>query len=69
MNVTLYSTGCPKCQVLKKKLDSAGIEYDIDSNIEKMLDMGISVVPVLDVDGDMLPFKQAADWINKGDRR
>ena len=31
---TLYSTGCPKCQVLKKKLDTAGINYTIESDIE-----------------------------------
>ena len=68
MNVILYSTNCPKCQVLEKKLDSAGIEYNIDNNVDKMLEMGISNVPVLDVDGDMLTFKQAIDWINEGDK-
>ena len=27
--INLYSTGCPKCTVLKKKLDSKNIKYNI----------------------------------------
>lgn len=34
MTVTLYSTGCPKCNVLKKKLDAAGIKYAIVTDMD-----------------------------------
>ena len=28
----LYSTGCPKCNVLTRKLDAKGIEYTVNNN-------------------------------------
>ena len=64
MNVTLFSTGCPKCKVLKKKLDDKDIEYTIDSNVEKMLEMGMMEVPVLVVDDRTLDFSNAVAWVN-----
>ena len=60
----LYSTGCPKCNVLKKKLAKAGIEYEENNNIEEMQSLGIKSVPVLSVNGELLPFVQANDYIN-----
>lgn len=64
MNVILFSTGCPKCKVLKKKLDDKDIEYTIDSNVDKMLEMGIMEVPVLVVDDRTLDFSNAVAWVN-----
>ena len=32
MNI-LYSTNCPKCQVLAKKLDMANIKYTVNDNV------------------------------------
>ena len=64
LNVTLFSTGCPKCKVLKKKLDDKDIEYTIDSNVEKMLEMGMMEVPVLVVDDRTLDFSNAVAWVN-----
>ena len=61
--VILYTTGCPKCIVLKKKLDSKNIEYDICDSIEKMLDLKIMTAPVLSVDGKLLTFREAVDWV------
>lgn len=62
--ITLYSTGCPKCKVLKKKLDEKGIEYMVNSSVEEMTALGITQVPVLCVNGKLLQFKQAVDWVN-----
>lgn len=64
MQVTLYSTGCPKCKVLTTKLDSKNIQYSIISDIDIMASKGIITVPVLDVDGNMLDFKAAVEWVN-----
>lgn len=61
----MYSTGCPKCTVLKKKLDEKNIQYTIESNEEKMLALNISVVPVLSVDGNLMSFADAVKWLNK----
>ena len=62
--VTLYSTGCPRCNVLKQKLDSKNIEYEVVSDIDVMTEKGFETVPVLDVDGQIMQFKEATDWIN-----
>ena len=32
--ITLYSTGCPKCQVLEKKLNNEGIGFSISNDID-----------------------------------
>lgn len=65
MQVILYSTGCPKCKVLKAKLDSKEISYDIISDTSVMINKGIETVPVLEVDGNVMDFKTAVDWINE----
>lgn len=63
--VVLYSTGCPKCTVLKKKLDNKGIEYTENSSVEEMLSLNITLVPVLKVGDSMMDFAQANTWINE----
>lgn len=62
--VTLYSTGCPRCNVLVQKLDSKGIEYDVVNDVDIMTEKGIETVPVLEVDGRLMQFKEATDWVN-----
>lgn len=64
-NIILYSTGCPKCSVLKKKLDATNIQYTINNSIDDMTNLGISQVPVLSVDGVLLDFANANQWINQ----
>lgn len=61
----LYSSGCPRCEILKKKLDAKGFQYDIFNDIDKMIEMGIETVPVLEVDGEMLNYAEAIKWINE----
>lgn len=62
---TLFSTGCPKCTILKKKLFQKGIEYTEVNDIQQMLDMGLKSVPWLEVDGQLMDFNQANKWINE----
>lgn len=62
--VTLYSTGCPKCKVLKSKLDSKKIEYTIIEDIEVMRNKGFNSLPVLEVDGTIYEFREAVDYVN-----
>lgn len=60
----LYSTGCPKCGVLKKKLDKKGIKYQENTSVDEMLALGFKNVPVLDVDGNCMEFSEAIKWVN-----
>ncbi len=65
MDVTLYSTGCPKCKVLKQKLDETGIKYEINENEKVMLSLGITSVPVLSVNGILMDFSDTIKWLKK----
>lgn len=65
MSIILYSTGCPKCKVLKSKLEEKGIEFVENNSVEKMTELGITQVPVLSVCGALLDFKKAVTWVNE----
>ncbi len=64
--IILYSTGCPKCGILKKKLTDKQISYKENNDTDTMIKLGIDQVPVLSVNGDVLTFSEAIKWINKG---
>ena len=62
--VELYSTGCPKCNVIKKKLESKGVEFTLIDNPEYVLlkanELNLLTVPFLIMeDGRVLTFEQA----------
>ena len=61
--VTLYTTGCPKCRILEKKLGEAGISYDTNTNVDEMQSLGMMEAPGLKVDDTLLNFSQAIDWL------
>ena len=61
----LYSSStCPKCKVIKMKLEKAGIEYTVNENIEEMQKLGIKTLPYLQIsDGTLLDFAEAIAFI------
>ena len=59
----LYSTGCPKCKVLKSKLDDKNIDYIVIDDIDEIMSKGIDSVPVLEVNGEMMNFKESMKWV------
>jgi len=62
--VTLFSTGCPKCNVLKQKLDESGVQYEVCSDTDKMMELGFLAAPILEVDGNYMEFSEAIKWVN-----
>lgn len=64
LQITLYSTHCPKCNVLEKKLKEKDIIYEEVNDIEIMKEKGYLSVPILEVDGTSMDFKTANNWIN-----
>ena len=62
--IILYSNNCPRCKILKKKLDDNKINYEIIDNVDAMIEKGLSTVPVLEINGRMLDFKEAVEWVN-----
>ena len=61
--VTLFSTNCPKCRVLEQKLNQKNITFNIDNNMQEIIDQGFMSAPVLKVDDVYYDFKQGVDWI------
>lgn len=64
MNIILYSTGCPKCKVLKKKLEDKNIEFVENNSVQEMIGLGIKQAPMLSIGGALLDFKNAVTWVN-----
>ena len=63
--ITIYSkVGCPRCKVLKMKLEQKGLEYAECQDTEKMIDMGLKSLPVLAEDDKMLKFEDAVKYVN-----
>lgn len=63
--IILYSTGCPRCRVLETKLKEKNIDYVLKNDVDEMLEKGIQSVPALEVNGNILHFKEALQWVNK----
>ena len=63
--VTFYHNGCPKCKVLKKKLDKKQVDYSEETDSEILISKGFKSVPVLEVDGKVLNFMDAVNWVNR----
>lgn len=62
--VILYTTHCPKCMVLEKKLKSKNIEYVENTDTNLMISKGFETTPMLEVDGEVMNFVAANTWIN-----
>lgn len=62
--IIMYSTGCPRCLILKRELDKRGIKYTENNSIDEMCKLGINSVPVLCVDGDsLLDYNKAIAYV------
>lgn len=68
MNVVFYTMGddCPNCNALKKELIKAGIVYEVFDDIDKMIEMGFTEMPMLEVDGKIMKRTDAIKWIKGG---
>ena len=62
--IILYTTHCPRCEVLMKKLQDKNLNFDIVDDLEKIKEKGITIVPMLEINDNILNFKGAVDWIN-----
>ena len=63
--VIFWSTHCPRCKVLELKLKQKGIEFEENNNVEEMTAKGFKEAPKLEVDGVVMDFKQAVDWLKE----
>lgn len=68
MSVVFYTIGCPKCNVLKLKMEAAGINFetvdDEDAVVKKASELGYSDgAPFIIVDGKVMNFRDAVNWV------
>ena len=64
-DIVLYSTGCPKCRILMKKLNGKGVTYTENKSIDEMTELGIKSAPVLKVGEELLDFRAAVRWADQ----
>ena len=64
LNIDLYTTHCPKCKVLEKKLAAKNITYTEHDDINEMISLGYKETPVLVVDGHKYSSVEAIKWVN-----
>ena len=68
MDIVLYSTHCPKCSVLEKKLEQKGINFTlVDDNAEVVKfakEHKIMSAPILKVGNAVFTFTDANNWLN-----
>ena len=68
MEAILFSTGCPRCEVLKKKLQQKGIMFSVPGNDDVMKaseEYGFSTVSQLLVGDKLMDFSAAVKWIGE----
>lgn len=65
--MTLYSSGCPKCNMLKSILDRKKVEYKIEDNKEVYIPIAeanhINSMPFAEVDGEVLDCDQLQQYV------
>lgn len=66
--ITLYTTHCPKCNILESKLRSKNISFTIIDDSDEVVafgrQVGIMAAPIVDNEGKILDFNRAITWLN-----
>lgn len=63
--IKFLTTHCPRCIVLKKKLDAKNIQYEEITDEKIIGSYGVDFVPALVFDDDtILDFNAAVMWVN-----
>lgn len=62
----VYTTHCPKCNVLETKLKRSSIAYDVTDDIQPVIDAGFMTAPILydKVEDKYYQFADAIKYIN-----
>lgn len=64
MGVVLYSTNCPKCNVLSMKLKDKNVDFTVNTNVDDMIAKGFQSAPILEVNGEYYEFGDAVRVVN-----
>ena len=67
--ITLYSTNCPKCNVLEQKLQKANIDFNISNNLDNLIKQGFREAPILEINNQYLTFSEAIKWVKEKEEK
>lgn len=62
--IILYTTHCPRCEILTKKLNDKNIKYTVCEDTSVMEEKGFTFLPVLEVGEKIMGFGEAIKWVN-----
>jgi len=62
--IVLYTTHCPKCEILTKKLNDKNIKYTVCEDVNLMEEKGFTFAPMLEVGEKIMGFSEAVKWVN-----
>ena len=63
MQVTFYTIHCKACDVLQNRLIEKGVEFETVIDREEMNTLGFTMMPMLIVDGVIMDFMKANNWL------
>lgn len=67
--VKLYSTHCPKCNLLEKQLLKQNIEFEVIDDKDVMIAKGFQSAPKLEINGEILDYNIALKWVMNGGKK
>jgi len=65
INIILYSNNCPKCKILKQKLDQKQVVYEKCNDMDIMMEKSFLSMPILQVDGKIMNFNEAIKYVKE----
>lgn len=63
--ITLYTIGCPACNVLEKKLKQKNLEFIKIEDKETLIEKGFDTFPMLEANGLLMGYTDAVKWVNR----
>lgn len=63
--IIFHSSHCPRCLILEKKLKEKGIQYEENNDVQVMIKKGLEMAPALEIEGKLLNYKEAVNWIKE----
>lgn len=65
MSIKIYTSPvCPKCKVLKTKMERKGIIFEETTDLEPLAAAGVASLPQLEIDGILMGFSEANNWVD-----
>lgn len=65
MKVTMFTSHCPKCEILKTILINSDISFTEDENLKEVIEAGFQSLPVLKVDNEYYQYFDAVKLIKE----